>query len=810
MPQASYVAASASEVGSTGPYTFGAGSDRVALWFATWESGFVTEPTSITVGGQVMTPVRIAPLAGNQLVCYVLMLNEAQIAATTDGVIAEVWGGTVPSNIRRTMMTFENVDQTSSIAVNQIKSDTGFAITPTSVETGVENLVVEIGASGSAGAFTYINFTEILTGGSGYQYSIAVQESAAGGTVNEEFDVPTTNTRSFLETIVFNSVSTAPLISYINTVETNNAYPSQVSGVSGIRFGTQGTNSKLTISPTNNIADANAVDVSLNFWIDTLIVFAMPVTFKYGPIYAFVTSDSLEVSSGHQFECVPPAGKSINEIISPSAVGIYRDITGIEANDQVEYDTTSSGGGTVDVLLSGIADVQYNLDPPLSDSIKFRIFDDNLYVWSSIVENSNTVNISDSEKIGEGSMQAQPATVSGAGLLNIEDDFQGHLVAWTERVGSNFSTADGVLKPATVEVSAISALLFTVDTPPTLNQHVSVKLGPTTASNYYGLLLRSNNIATPTAYWISITSGTTTVSKLTNGAWGGDIWSTALTGWAEGDTLATSVHGTGANTVIDIWKNPVGADPVEWGTPDYSINVPGVDAIADTGDYLGIANYDLTLQTAAYLDDFKGGSFTVITNSTDGTVQSQQSTVSGVGVRVVTGSGSVQAQSATVTSEGDREITGTGTLISQEATVTGSGTRSINGEGVLQSQEATVVGAGSRTIEGAGTLNAQEAVVTGSGSREITGEGTVQAQPSTVTGEVVEENSGAFQAEPATVVGVGFRTITGSGAMIAQSATVNSDEPEVQLIGIRSVTILDNSRLITVRDSRRVIVIPND
>lgn len=74
-----------------------------------------------------------------------------------------------------------------------------------------------------------------------------------------------------------------------------------------------------------------------------------------------------------------------------------------------------------------------------------------------------------------------------------------------------------------------------------------------------------------------VVNGTTTVQT---------VQSQSIT-LAQGDVFAARVTGTGSSTVIDIWKNPSGTCPDDWGTPTWTFTNDPTNS-ADTGTYVGI------------------------------------------------------------------------------------------------------------------------------------------------------------------------------------------------------------------------------
>ena len=74
-----------------------------------------------------------------------------------------------------------------------------------------------------------------------------------------------------------------------------------------------------------------------------------------------------------------------------------------------------------------------------------------------------------------------------------------------------------------------------------------------------------------------------------------------------GDSLGFQVIGTGANTEISVWKNPIGANPSAWGSPLWNnSNLTG--NFADTGQHVGLFIGSGIPPQRGNFDNFEAGS----------------------------------------------------------------------------------------------------------------------------------------------------------------------------------------------------------
>jgi len=174
------------------------------------------------------------------------------------------------------------------------------------------------------------------------------------------------------------------------------------------------------------------------------------------------------------------------------------------------------------------------------------------------------------------------------GTFEFCQDFTTDLSAWTEPdtdVNGDWTVGSGILNgPSTA--SGVPMIVYTADTGG-LNQYACIKFETysgqqgvmmryNSATRHYGIVVSSSdNIA----YWSSYES---------TGAWKADNDSCSLT-LAAGNYLCGRINGTGAGTVVDIWKYTTAPTTAPTGTGDCRFShAAGAGDDADTGLKVGI------------------------------------------------------------------------------------------------------------------------------------------------------------------------------------------------------------------------------
>jgi len=202
-------------------------------------------------------------------------------------------------------------------------------------------------------------------------------------------------------------------------------------------------------------------------------------------------------------------------------------------------------------------------------------------------------------------------------MADISDDFSGTLANWTESKGSGWSITNNRLDAADVQAGNYAWLSHNTALGGS-DQYAKITFVAINAGDYYGLVLRcSDQTASADCYIFLMTEGSsnaTQVAAFVNGAFDGDLVVSSAITWADGDVCGCSVTGTGTDTVLSIWQNPVGATPSEWGAADVSYQLDGTDTNLDIGIHVGQAQWSAEGQTEVF-DDFEASQIVVTGSS---------------------------------------------------------------------------------------------------------------------------------------------------------------------------------------------------
>jgi hypothetical protein len=145
----------------------------------------------------------------------------------------------------------------------------------------------------------------------------------------------------------------------------------------------------------------------------------------------------------------------------------------------------------------------------------------------------------------------------------------------------------------------------------------------------------------------------------------------------------------------------------------------------------------------------------------------------------VTSSGSLEAQNSAISGMAEREETSSGSLSAEAAGIDGIAEREIVSAGALAAQDAGISGAAAvgSEITTAGALAAEAADIAGSAERQITASGNLAADDSAINGLAtvgdVLLSSGALAAQAAQISGVAQRVLIASGALISAGASLS-------------------------------------
>lgn len=169
-------------------------------------------------------------------------------------------------------------------------------------------------------------------------------------------------------------------------------YPSQTGAIVTATNleASQGTGS-IVISPTDNFADGDAETQTITSWADTAATLTITQAgLPFGSLYILAKNNSGDTTSlGLAITLSSAIGKSNVTLTSVDAGGLALNFIGLAIGDQIEYETTSTEGGTVSVALDGTFEISYAGDPPASDSFQARAWDQTDYTWTSF----ETINI---------------------------------------------------------------------------------------------------------------------------------------------------------------------------------------------------------------------------------------------------------------------------------------------------------------------------------------------------------------------------------------------------------------------------------
>ncbi len=367
-----------------------AGSDRIVCAEIRAENGSLPVMTACTYGpaGPAAFRIESRPLAGNQLQCHYAWFKESAVATRTSDVITPTFDAGTPT-FTYYVQQWNDVDQ--GLPINDLVETSNSGGSPSSLPTITTldgGLIVLSNGSGSGGSFTYVNYTEQNAQGSGYTWSVANRATATAGSYATEYDEATANRSSLLAYSLNEAGSVGLGISDINSGSPIKPGDTNIV-ITGTKFeASQGTGS-ITLSPSDNIADGNAVNLTIvDSWSDLSIQFDMPASLDllYGQVYVFVENDSAESNvNGFTATLNPPAANEYLIIAAQHDDGVLNGVTGITVEaDQIEWQTLSDEGGTVHIDLSGTFSIRdYAGAVPTTDTIYVRIGDKSDETWSS-------------------------------------------------------------------------------------------------------------------------------------------------------------------------------------------------------------------------------------------------------------------------------------------------------------------------------------------------------------------------------------------------------------------------------------------
>jgi len=359
------------------------------------ESNAQRDLTDVTLGGVSAAAVLVnEPISGNQLSVFYAYFLEAQIAARVSDVFVPVWAAAPPSVKVYAFQVDGEVDQLAPHnGAAQVVSNPGGPIAPVdlpSVSVLDGGLAFEFAASGTGGTtFTWVDFTQLSTNGAGgFTTATAMQAVPAAASITAEYSA-TANRSSLMLLSISEAGDTNPSVSNVAS-GAGDISPGDVSvPIDGTNFeALQGTGI-VTFSPTDDITDVLRVEVStVTAWAATQVSVTIPdpLSLLYDNIFVFVTNNTGDSNAnGFQIALTPKVGVAYTRIAFQHPDGILAGVAGVELGvDQIEYSTTTPGGGTVVLGPSGTYEVFGYVGAPVSqDTFTYRLGDQTDQTWSA-------------------------------------------------------------------------------------------------------------------------------------------------------------------------------------------------------------------------------------------------------------------------------------------------------------------------------------------------------------------------------------------------------------------------------------------
>ena len=225
---------------------------------------------------------------------------------------------------------------------------------------------------------------------------------------------------------------------------------------------------------------------------------------------------------------------------------------------------------------------------------------------------SSSLSSSSSSLISQSSSSesSSSSSESASPLIGYYDNFEGaDLSAWHLSVGNyNLDTVND-----NVDATAADENAMAYDSPVnTVDQFARIKLvSGSVGSEVFGVIFRySAGSQYYAVYYDNQGSGTIYWERWNDTGYLGMIQSVTSPDFAVGDVFAATITGTGTNTVVRIFKNPVSLSPINatsWdSTDDYLAELTSDPSISsDTGKRIGITNWRVAGDNT--VDDFYCG-----------------------------------------------------------------------------------------------------------------------------------------------------------------------------------------------------------
>ncbi|MGB3211197.1 MAG: hypothetical protein WBB19_10870 [Desulforhopalus sp.] len=196
-----------------------------------------------------------------------------------------------------------------------------------------------------------------------------------------------------------------------------------------------------------------------------------------------------------------------------------------------------------------------------------------------------------------------PVASCGPSSRTVNETFDTDLSAFSEAVGSWTINTSRV----TASVGTQSFLRkSTILDPECQWASVNVGTGGFGTTTHAGFFLRGQPDGTGFRHVIRYSNAVNTLYWLIyeNNSPVANLHSETMTALSPDDRIAARLIGFNADTVLQVWINPVGASPDDWGAPTYTWTE---DPIAEviSGSYVGVYNWNQTGQT--YIGTFEAG-----------------------------------------------------------------------------------------------------------------------------------------------------------------------------------------------------------
>lgn len=199
----------------------------------------------------------------------------------------------------------------------------------------------------------------------------------------------------------------------------------------------------------------------------------------------------------------------------------------------------------------------------------------------------------------------------------VTDNFDSD-TGWTDYWSSGWSVDVGVgntLLGATSKTGVYAVRVKTSTSMGSVDQWAKVELDQWGSGIRPGLILRHSNTANSECYgfYIQINTDDIIIKRIygTGGASNETVaiaFGSGIGTVTTGSFVGFAVSGTGASTKFEIWKDPVGAEPSDWGTGANYWTQTDTDTsnYVDTGNYTGVFQQVATSTTQ--WDAFTAGS----------------------------------------------------------------------------------------------------------------------------------------------------------------------------------------------------------